>query len=371
MGILIILIFSTCFLAYSNGANDNFKGVATLFGSKTTNYKKAINWATVTTFTGSICSIFLAQKLLKQFSGKGLVPDVIAASPEFLTAVGFGAALTVILATFIGFPISTTHAITGALVGAGFVAVGSQVNFSVLGSKFFLPLIASPFIAFALSGSLYALLRMLRVKLGIGREYCLCVGKREKVVAVNEQLGTFSIRALKTPEISISKEKDCQHRYVGNVLGINCQKLLDVFHFASAGLVSFARGLNDTPKIVALLLAVKILNIPQSMLIVGIAIAVGGLINARKVADTMSHRITSMNHGQGFTANMITGFLVIFASRWGLPVSTTHASCGSIFGIGLLTGKGDSKVISKIILSWVLTLPIAALCSGFSYMILT
>ncbi len=371
MNILLILIFTTCFLAYSNGANDNFKGVATLFGSKTTNYKKAIGWATLTTFAGSICSIFLAEKLLKQFSGKGLVPDLVAGSPEFLAAVGFGAAITVILATFIGFPISTTHAITGSLVGAGFMAVGSQINLVILGQKFFLPLIASPFIAVVLSGSLYAFFRMSRVKLGIGREYCLCVGEKERVVPVTESLGTFSISTLKTPEISIAKEKDCQQRYVGSFLGINSQKLLDFFHFMSAGLVSFARGLNDTPKIVALLLAVKILAIPQSMLIVGIAMAIGGLINARKVAETMSYRITTMNHGQGFTANLVTGFLVIFASRWGLPVSTTHASCGSIFGIGLITGKGNSSVISKIILSWVLTLPIAAVCSGLSYLLLS
>ena len=105
------------FLAYSNGANDNFKGVATLFGSQTTNYKVAIWWATLTTFLGSIASIFFAELLLKNFSGKGLVPEAIANSYNFHLAVGLGAAITVILATVIGFPISTTHSITGALAG--------------------------------------------------------------------------------------------------------------------------------------------------------------------------------------------------------------------------------------------------------------
>ena len=106
------------------------------------------------------------------------------------------------------------------------------------------------------------------------------------------------------------------------------------------------------------------------MFVVGIAIAIGGLLNARKVAETMSHRITTLNHGQGFTANLVTGFLVIFASRWGLPVSTTHASCGSLFGIGLVAGKGNTDVISRIFLSWVLTLPIAAILGGITYWIL-
>ena len=77
MVILTLLFLATLFLAYSNGANDNFKGVATLFGSGTTNYKRAIAWATLTTLAGSVCSIFLADALVKNFSGKGLVPDAL------------------------------------------------------------------------------------------------------------------------------------------------------------------------------------------------------------------------------------------------------------------------------------------------------
>ena len=122
-----LLFLGTCFLAYSNGANDNFKGVASLFGSRTCNYRTAIAWATVTTFVGSIISIFLAQALLKKFSGKGLVPDHFDGSEYFLLAVAIGAGLTVIVATLTGFPISTTHALTGAIIGCGLVAVGSQV----------------------------------------------------------------------------------------------------------------------------------------------------------------------------------------------------------------------------------------------------
>src|ERR1043165_5617811 len=72
---ITLLFIAICFLAYSNGANDNFKGVASLFGSRTCNYRTAIGWATITTGAGSIAAIFLAQSLLKKFSGKGLVPD--------------------------------------------------------------------------------------------------------------------------------------------------------------------------------------------------------------------------------------------------------------------------------------------------------
>ena len=117
--IFAVLFIAACFLAYSNGANDNFKGVATLFGSGTTNYKKAINWATITTFAGSIAAIFLAETLVKNFSGKGLVPDDLIQNPIFAISIALGAGITVLLATKIGMPISTTHGLVGALFGAG------------------------------------------------------------------------------------------------------------------------------------------------------------------------------------------------------------------------------------------------------------
>ena len=80
-----------------------------------------------TTLAGSLASVWVAQGLLSAFSGKGLVPDVIAASPHFLASVGFGAAATVLAASYLGLPISTTHALTGALVGAGLVYAGGEV----------------------------------------------------------------------------------------------------------------------------------------------------------------------------------------------------------------------------------------------------
>ncbi len=70
MSTLVILLTVLC-LAYANGANDNFKGVATLFGSGTSDYRRALTWATVTTFAGSLMAVFVAGKLLKSFSGKG------------------------------------------------------------------------------------------------------------------------------------------------------------------------------------------------------------------------------------------------------------------------------------------------------------
>jgi PiT family inorganic phosphate transporter len=369
--VLIALFLATCFLAYSNGANDNFKGVASLYGCRAASYRTAINWATITTFAGSIASIFLAQALLKKFSGKGLVPDTLVGSEQFLLAMVLGAATTVILATLLGFPISTTHSLTGAIVGCGLVAVGTGVNFAALGTGFFLPLLLSPLLATLLGGFVYVLFRTLRLICGVRKEWCICVGCEERVITLPQPGSVLSMRsAPPAVTLSIDEQENCRERYAGSMLGLSAQQIMDGAHFLSAGIVSFARGLNDTPKIVAMLLLLQWMDIRWGFFAVAITMAVGGLLNARRVAETMSHKITAMNHGQGFSANLTTGILVIAASFFGLPVSTTHVSCGALFGIGFTTGQANPRVMLNIVLSWVITLPCAALIGGVAYALL-
>lgn len=365
----IILFLVACFLAYSNGANDNFKGVATLFGSGTTNYKGAITWATITTFLGSVAAIFLASTLVKNFSGKGLVPDALIQAPEFAVAIALGAGITVFLATRIGMPISTTHALVGALFGSGFVAVGSAFNFEKLGGTFLMPLIVSPLMAALVSLVAYIVFRWVRRSMGISKETGIYVGNTYKTVLQTANVQDSSVNAeLKQQKvISIVDDQDCVEIYQGHFMGISAQKLLNYAHYLSAGIVSFARGLNDTPKIVGLLIVINTLDIKWGMIAVALTMAIGGLLNARKVGETVGKKITPMNHGQGFTANLVTGLLVTTASIHGMPVSTTHVSVGSIFGIGTVTKKADVKVVKKILLSWLLTLPIAAIFSGIVY----
>lgn len=369
--LLIALFFATCFLAYSNGANDNFKGVASLFGCRAASYRTAITWATITTFAGSIASIFLAQALLKKFSGKGLVPDALVGSEQFLLAVALGAALTVILATLLGFPVSTTHGLTGAIVGCGLVAVGKSVNFSALGKGFVLPLLLGPILAIVLGALLYILFRSLRVALGVTKEWCICIGSEERVISLPQPDSILAMSCCQPAiTLTVDEQENCRERYAGTMLGLSAQQIMDGAHFLSAGVVSFARGLNDTPKIVAMLLLLKWLDIRWGFFAVAVTMAIGGLLSARNVAETMSHKITTMNHGQGFSANLTTGILVILASLFGLPVSTTHVSVGSLFGMGLTTGQANPRVMLGILLSWIITLPCAALIGAAAYSIL-
>ena len=109
-----IVFLAVGFVAFTNGANANFKGVASLYGSGVTTLRKALWWGTATTFAGSIAAMFLAEELLKKFTGRGIVPDSLIESPAFLCAVAIGAAATSFLATRYGFPVSTTHALVGA-----------------------------------------------------------------------------------------------------------------------------------------------------------------------------------------------------------------------------------------------------------------
>jgi len=308
---LILLTIAVVIVAYTNGANANFKGVASLFGSGTTSYRTAVNWAALTTSAGCFAAMFFASSMLKAFSGKGLVPDELIARPGFLLAVAGGAGLTGFLATWLGFPVSTTHMLTGSLLGAGWIA--GDVNVAMLWEAFVKPLLLSPVIAVVAGAVLYLVLKTLRL----------------------------------APD----------HR----------TRTLDALHFLSAGAVCFARGLNDTPKMAALLLGVGWLHGSVGMIVIAIAMALGGLISAKQVAETLAHKITGMNPGQGFAANLATALLVTTASVHGLPVSTTHISVGALLGIGITTRQAKWRTVIPVLAAWVITLPCAALVAALLF----
>ncbi len=305
---LLLITLAVVVVAYANGANSSFKGVASLFGSGTTSYRAAVNWAALTTGVGCVAAMFLAAGLLKTFSGKGLVPDALITQPLFLFAVAAGAGATGLLATRFGFPVSTTHMLTGALLGAGWIA--GEVNISKLSDGFLKPLLLSPVLAVVVGAVIYLVLKTLRL----------------------------------APD----------HR----------TRTLDALHFLSAGAVCFARGMNDTPKMAALLLGVGWLHGSAGMILIAVAMAAGVLISARQVAETLAHKITDMNPGQGFAANLATALLVTTANVSGLPVSTTHVSVGALLGIGITTRQAKWHTVIPVLAAWVVTLPCTALVTA-------
>ncbi len=349
-----VIATAALFLAFSNGANDNFKGFATVWGAHALSYRNALLLATFATIAGSIFSLLLAGELARAFSGAGLVPDNVAAAPPFMAAVATGAAVTVITATRIGLPISTTHALLGAMIGAGFAASGSSLDLHHLGNKFVLPLLLSPVLGAACGMLAYQALRR-----GGNDADCLCVVQG---AALRPPAGEGAV-ALQTtsklPSLVVASEQSCDAIPVA-AGRLTFSTFLDRAHIFSAATICFARSVNDTPKLAALLLAAQVSGF-SSMVLVGAAMAFGGLILARRVAETMSLRLNTMDARQGVSANLITAGLVLLASRYGLPVSTTHVSVGSIAGVGLGAGTTNWSVLRNVLLSWAATLPLAGL----------
>ncbi|MGQ0710436.1 MAG: inorganic phosphate transporter [Rhodoferax sp.] len=346
-----LLVLAATFLAFSNGANDNFKGFATVWGAQTLSYRQALVWATVATLAGSLLSWFMADGLVQQFSGKGLVADAATRSLPFVTSVAMGAAATVFLATWLGFPVSTTHALIGGLLGAGMAQAGS-VQWGKLADAFLLPLLLSPLLAAALGLLAYRVLRSRPAQAD-----CVCVAPSAIVMVGAGNAMQRGGTAL--PAIVVGQEHACQRAAMPVLWSV--QRLLDRLHVGSAVAICLARGVNDTPKLLALLLMAQSLGASRTaVLVIALAMALGGVLFAKKVAHTMSQRVTKMDPTSGLAANLITAGLVLFASKLGLPVSTTHVSVGAIAGVGAGSRKLDWLALRNILLSWVLTLPLAA-----------
>jgi inorganic phosphate transporter, PiT family len=377
-------IFSaTLLLAYANGANDNFKGVATLYGSGVLSYRVAKMLSTAATILGALSAVLVATQLAKAFSGRGLVADSVVAQPAFATAVAVAAGLTVLLATRIGMPISTTHALVGGLAGAGWMAANDALNSSALLSQFVAPLVMGPIIAVAVA-ALFNLISRRYWAAPRADESCACVS-----VGVGEGVGGLRPSAAgagyASPIASTRIQLDVGHindpvcdisggtsGNASNTIVVTESRLVNALHVVSGALVCFARGLNDAPKIAGLLLVVGALGGTVSTSAVALAMALGGWLHSRRVAETMSHKISALEPRSSFLANICTAGLVIGATKLGLPLSTTHVSVGAITGVSLVSrGSGSSALsyatLKYIGLAWVFTLPTSAIIACAAY----
>ena len=128
--------------------------------------------------------------------------------------------------------------------------------------------------------------------------------------------------------VMVGRTEDCVRHDAGAMARIRTDAVLGGAHVLSASLVGFARGVNDTPKILGLLVGAAVVAPTTGAIGITLAMALGGLVAARRVAETTARKITTMTPEQGLVANLSTSLLVIGASRFGMPVSTTHVSTG-------------------------------------------
>lgn len=353
------LILLTLFLAFVNGANDVSKGIATLVGSGVSNYRLAVTWGTAWTVAGALTAMIATQKLVTTFAGNG--------SPSFAFAVACGAIGWLLIATRTGLPVSTTHALFGALCGAGVVANGfGGVAWKTILAKVALPLAVSPFASLALV--LVVSLVRFRTDAKTAADGGCQTASDEMCICVTEP-------AMATPDgiqlrgglaFVVATASDCEQTPASARA-----KPLDVAHWLTAGATSFFRGLNDTPKILALGVAAATavgLAVKPLYALVALAMGAGSLLWGFRVTETLACKVTAIEPREGFVANGVTSALVALASFYALPVSTTHVSSGAILGVGLANRHEVRwKTLGEMLLAWVVTLPVAAVIAATVY----
>ncbi|ULA65227.1 MAG: Phosphate transporter [Nitrospira sp.] len=361
-------------LAFANGTNDVSKAIATLVGSGVTNYRTAIGWGTVWTMAGAGLSALVGAAMVKTFS-TGLVQPDLSIPPAFALAVLGGAMTWVLLASRTGLPVSTTHALTGAIIGSGMMAFGQDgLIWPALTQKIALPLLLSPLLAFTVAILVHPAIRILAKR---WEGHCLCVMPSARALVTVDARGAtrtlFQTARLGQPVLDVPSH--CERAGLsGLVIG------LDSIHWISSGLTSLARGANDAPKIVAMLLLGQSLATPTDSLLrtavfagVALAMGLGSYWGGRRVTQVLAEKIARMNHVEGLSANLTTSSLVMISATLGLPVSTTHISSSSIIGIGLLKGVQAVRwsTVRDMVLAWIVTIPAAALLACLAYLIVT
>jgi PiT family inorganic phosphate transporter len=256
-----------------------------------------------------------------------------------------------VIATLAGLPVSTTHALLGGLGGAGIAAQGaSGVLWGAVAWKAALPLAVSPVLSLGLMAALFPLIR---VGFRRAERYCVCLERQE--MALFAPGGAAALTG--SSSLTVIAGADCPPHVVSRV------NLLDSLHWLSAGLTNLFRGLNDTPKILALGVAAAVATgLSQSSLYVLIALAMGAgsYLAGARVTDTLAAKVTRMAPGEGLAANLVTSLLVASASGLGLPVSTTHVSSSAIIGVGLHNRDVRWRMVSEMLVAWLVTIPVAA-----------
>lgn len=363
---MLIVLFAVGFaLAYVNGANDVSKGIATLVGSGVTNYRRAILWGTVWTGVGGIAGAFLARAMIQTF-GSGLLASGVHASESAALATIAGAALWVALATIKGLPVSTTHAIVGSVAGTASLAYGfGGINWSSLGDKIVLPLLLSPVVALALTA---IILRAWKKPAAGKANDCVCLELAQPIEATAGGAVAMQSSAL-APNVQITT---CR---AGEAAPASITP--NHLHWLTSGATSFARGLNDVPKMVAILLSAALISgtvsDPPLVYFAAITLGVvfGSWVAGQRVTKVLACDVTHMDHREGFVANLVTSILVGCGAVLGWPMSTTQVASGAIMGIASPGNESvNGKTVRVMLIAWVVTLPAAALLGIASLILL-
>jgi len=388
------------FMAWGIGANDVANAMATSVGSKALTIRQAILVAAVFEFLGAV----LAGGEVTSTIRKGIVgTDLLTGSPELLIygmlASLLSAGTWLLIASRKGWPVSTTHTIVGAIVGFAAVGIGTDaVQWGKVGtivmSWVVSPLMAG-FIAYLIYMSVQRLilrqedplekakryvpvyiflaaftivlvtivkgLKHVGLDLNLTSSYLAAIGIALAIAIV----GAIAIQRIK-PDPKVEKK---QHFYT-------VERVFAVLMVVTACSMAFAHGSNDVANAIGPLAAVISVartgivgaqsSLPIWVLILGGAGIVVGLATfGVHVIATVGRKITQLTPSRGFAAELAAATTIVIASGTGIPVSTTHTLVGAVLGVGLARGIEaiDLRVVGRIFVSWVVTIPAGALLS--------
>jgi PiT family inorganic phosphate transporter len=401
--LFVLAILFGLFMAWGVGANDVANAMGTSVGSRALTIKQAIIVAAIFEFAGAF---FAGGQVTDTIRGKIIDPSLFQGSPELMVYGMLSALLAagswLAIASFRGWPVSTTHTIVGAILGFGLMELGvDAINWQVV-IKIALSWVVTPLISAALAYYLFlSVKKLIFVK---SRPEMLLRAKR--YIPIFMFLTSFIVsiitftKGLKHLNINIS-----YYAQVFSSLGISLflaiigMLFIDVDEknkkselrkveaaFAklmvfTASAMAFSHGSNDVANAIGPLAAVvDILDSgmvatgkssipPWVLLLGGTGIVLGLATYGYRVIATIGEKITELTPSRGFAAELATASTVVIASGVGLPVSTTQTLVGAILGVGFARGIAALRlnVIKNIFLSWVITLPAGALLTIVYY----
>lgn len=399
-----ILLIMACvfgvFMAWGVGANDVANAMGTSVGSGALTIRQAIIIAMIFEFLGA----YLAGGEVTATVRKGIIdPAVMAGTPELLVFGMLSALLAagtwLLIASIMGWPVSTTHSIVGAIVG--FAAVGISVDAVAWGKVGTIAAswIVSPLLAGSMSFALFLSVQKLIFNsadpLKSAKKYIpvymFAVGFLISMVTLMkglkhvlkdsgvklsylENMGIAAIAGFIVAGIGIYMLKRVKLESESTSRFANVEKVFGILMIFTACAMAFAHGSNDVANAVGPLAAV--VSTIQSgaigaksvlpgwvLLIGGGGIVLGLATYGYKVMATIGKKITELTPSRGFAAELGAASTVVVASGAGLPISTTHTLVGAVLGVGLARGIGalNLRVIGSIFFSWIITLPAGAL----------
>lgn len=406
---LVIFAAAVGFLmAWGIGANDVANAMGTSVGSKALTLKQAIIIAMIFEFAGA----YLAGGEVTSTIRKGIIDaSFYIEQPELLvygmTAALLAAGLWLIIASYFGWPVSTTHSIVGAIVGFSAVGVGvDSVTWSkvvgIVGSWVITPLI-SGVIAYFIFMSSQKLIFNTKDPIDNAKRYVplymFLAGFMLSLVTITKGLKHVGIHFSTAEAFLLASLIGIVVAAIGKVFinrikidpkadrdmhFANVEKIFAVLMVVTACAMAFAHGSNDVANAIGPLAAVVSIvehngEIAKQAALAwwilplgGVGIVLGLAIFGKRVMATIGQGITHLTPSRGFAAELAAASTVVIASGTGLPISTTQTLVGAVLGVGMARGIAalNLGVVRNIVVSWVITLPVGAgLSIIFFYML--